>query len=74
MENRSHNRISMIKDSRGQILNTHKDIEVVLVQHFQSIAEEPLLDTSQFIMDFTKHIPKLVTREDNHNLNRLVNE
>eukprot|EP00253_Pinus_taeda_P004744 PITA_04744 len=31
-------------------------------------------DRSQFISDFTKHIPKLVTREDNYNLNRPVNE
>jgi len=46
----------------------------VLVQHFQGIAEEPLLDRSQFINDFTKHIPKLVTREDNYNLNKLVSE
>ena len=74
MEHRSHNKISMIKDSRGQLLNTHKDIKAVLVQHFQSIAEEPILDRSQFIRDFTKHIPKLVTREDNYNLNRPVNE
>ena len=74
MENRSHNRISKIKDSRGQLLNTHKVIEDVLVQHFESIAEEPLLDRSLFIRDFTKHIPKLVTREENYNLNRPMNE
>eukprot|EP00253_Pinus_taeda_P007194 PITA_07194 len=40
----------------------------------EGIAEEPLSDISQFINDFTKHIPKLVTREDNYNLNRPVNE
>eukprot|EP00253_Pinus_taeda_P019282 PITA_19282 len=74
MENRSHNRISTIKDSKGQLLNTHKDIEVVLVQHFRSITEETILDRAHFIRDFTKHIPKLVTREDNYNLNRPVNE
>eukprot|EP00253_Pinus_taeda_P003550 PITA_03550 len=43
-------------------------------QHFQGIAEEPLIDRSQFIKEFTKHIPKLVTREDNYNLNTPVNE
>eukprot|EP00253_Pinus_taeda_P034448 PITA_34448 len=62
------------RDSKGNQLNTHKDIEVVLVQHFQGISEEPLVDRSQFISDFTKHIPKLVTREYNYNINRLVNE
>lgn len=74
MEHKSHNRVSKINDSHGNQLNTHKDIEVALVQHFQGIAEEPLLDRSQFINDFTKHIPKLVTRNDNYNLNRHVNE
>eukprot|EP00253_Pinus_taeda_P032552 PITA_32552 len=74
MEHRSHNRISIIKDSRGNHLNNHKEIEDVLVQHFQGIAEEPVLYRSQFISDFTKHITKLVTRKDKYNLNRPVNE
>jgi len=74
MDHRSHNRISKIKDSQGNQLNTHKEIEAALVQHFQGIAEEPLLYRSQFINEFTKHIPKLVTRKDNYNLNKPVNE
>ena len=49
-------------------------MESVLVQHFLSIAKEPLLDRSWFINNFTKYIPKLVTREYNHNLNRTVFE
>lgn len=43
-----------------------------MVQHFQSIVQEPLVDRSQFINNFTKYIPKLVTREENYNLNRIV--
>jgi hypothetical protein len=49
-------------------------MEYVLVQHFLNIVEEPLIDRSRFINKFTKFIPKLVTREDNQNLNRLVSE
>ena len=49
-------------------------MEFVLVQHFLNIAKEPLLDRSQFINKFTRYIPKLVTREENHNLNRPVSE
>ncbi len=49
-------------------------MESVLVQHFQSIAEETIVDRSQFIKSFTKNIPNLVTREDNYNLNRPVME
>jgi len=74
MDHRSHNKFSVIKDSQGKQPNTNKEIQATLVQHFQGSAEEPLLDRSQFIKDITKHILKLVTREDNFNLNMLVNE
>ena len=74
VDHRSHNMISKLKDALGKQLSTHKEIESALVQHFQSIAEEPLIDRSQFIKNFTKYIPKLVTREDNYNLNRPVTE
>ena len=49
-------------------------MEPILVQHFLSIAKEPIIDSSQFINKFTRYIPKLVTREENHNLNRPVSE
>ena len=74
MEHRAHNKISKLRDTQGKWLNTHKEIEYALVQHFQSIAEEPLIDRSQFINNFTKRIPRLVTREDNYNLSRPVTE
>lgn len=74
MEHRSQNGITKIKYIQGKQLNTHQEIEASLVHHFQGIAKEPLIDRSQFINDFTKHIPKLVMREDNYNLNRPVNE
>ena len=44
MANRAHNRISMIKNERGEIQTTHKDIEVVLIQHFRNITRENTLD------------------------------
>ena len=74
LDHRSHHRISKLKDSQGKELVSHKEMEYVLVQHFLSIAKEPLLDRSLSINNFTKYIPKLVTREDNHNLNRSVSE
>lgn len=49
-------------------------MEYVLVQHFNNIAEETIANRSQFTKSFTQHIPKLVTREDNYNLNRPVTE
>jgi len=74
LDHRSHNEISKLKDSQGEELIPHKEMESVLVQHFLSIAEESLVNKSGFINKFTKLIPKLVTREGNHNLNRPVFE
>lgn len=70
MENRAHNSISLIKDGGGNLLNSQEEIELVLVQHFQSIAQETCHEREHSIRDFTKHIPKLVSREDNVNLYR----
>jgi len=74
MEHRAHNQITKLIDPQGKELSTHKDMESILVQHFQNIVEEPILDRSLAIKRFTQHIPKLVTREDNYNLNRPVTE
>jgi len=74
MERRAYNRITKLIDTQGKELSMHKDMESILVQHFQNIIKEPILDRSLFIKSFTQHIPKLVTREDNYNLNRLVME
>lgn len=46
----------------------------MLFQHFHGIAQETISDKEQFIRDLVGHIPKLVTREDNFNLNRPVTE
>lgn len=74
LSHRSHNKILKLRDSQGKELVTHKEMESTLVQYFLTIATEPILDRSQFIKKFTKYIPKLVTREDNHNLNRPISE
>lgn len=66
--NRAHNIISLIKDERGNLLNSHEEIDAVLVQHFQNIAKETCYDRELHIRDFTKHIPRMVSREDNANL------
>eukprot|EP00253_Pinus_taeda_P004033 PITA_04033 len=74
LDHRGHNKISKLKYFQWKELVSHKEMESILVQHFLSIAKEPLLDRPQFINNFTKYIPKLVTREDNHNLNRPMSE
>jgi len=74
MAHRAHIKITKLRDSQGIELIAHKDMETILVQHFSDIAKEPMEDRTRFIERITKHIPKLVTREDNHNLNRPVSE
>eukprot|EP00253_Pinus_taeda_P030821 PITA_30821 len=72
--NRTHNRISSIKNEEGELHISHEAIEVVLVQHFQGITQKNNSDREHFIREITSNIPKLVSREDNFNLNRPVME
>eukprot|EP00253_Pinus_taeda_P025821 PITA_25821 len=74
MVNREHSRIFAIIKEDGQLLQTHEEIEVELVQHFREIARESNTERDHHIKDLIKHIPNLVSREDNFNLNRLVTE
>eukprot|EP00253_Pinus_taeda_P034493 PITA_34493 len=74
MAHRAHNRITKIKYSQGIELVSHNDMESVLVQHLCNIAKKPLEDRSRFFDHFTQFIPRLVTRDDNQNLNRPVLE
>eukprot|EP00253_Pinus_taeda_P012133 PITA_12133 len=62
------------RDENGRILQTHEEIDAVLVKHFLDIAKENFLERKPFIKNLVKHIPKLVSREDNGNLNRPVTE
>ena len=71
---RNTNIIVKLKDQHGIERNTHEEMEKVLLQHFQKIAEETSKDRYQFMEKFTQYIPKLVTREDNFNLNKPVIE
>ena len=74
MAHRAHNRITKIRDSQGIELVSHTDMESVMLEHFCNIAKEPLEDRSRFIDHFTQYIPRMVTREDNYNLNRPLSE
>ena len=46
----------------------------MLVRHFSDITKESISDREQSIRVLTRHIPRLVSREDNFNLNRPVTE
>eukprot|EP00253_Pinus_taeda_P024373 PITA_24373 len=66
---RNNNKIVKLTDQHGIERNTHEEMVKVLLQHFQKIVEETSEDRYQFTKKFIQYIPKLVTREDNFNLN-----
>eukprot|EP00253_Pinus_taeda_P033628 PITA_33628 len=69
---RQKSRIQWLKERDRQLQTSHKNIEEVLAQHFRSITKENNPDREQCIREITNNIPKLVTREDNFNLNKPV--
>jgi len=72
--NRMHNRISSILNEDGELQTSHKNIEGVMVQYFRGITKENNPDRDQYINEITKNIPRMVSREDNFNLNKPITE
>jgi len=60
----------LIKDEEGQLLSSHEGIDAMLVQHIHGIARETISEREHFIKDLTRHILRLVSSEDNFNLNK----
>jgi hypothetical protein len=69
---RNQNKILKIRDRDGIERESHKEIKNKLVNHFQGIAQEPNQDRTEAIQRITQHIPKLVTEEQNINLNKSI--
>jgi hypothetical protein len=69
---RTHNKILKIGDHDGIERESHQEIENTLVYHFKGIAQEPNQDRMEAIQRITQHIPRLVTEEQNINLNKPI--
>jgi hypothetical protein len=74
MARRAHKKILKIRDQDGIERESHKDIETILVNHFHGIAQEPNQDITKSIQRIIKYIPRLVTEEQNNNLNKPIVE
>jgi hypothetical protein len=72
MARRAHNKILKIKDQDGIERESHQEIEISLVLHFHAIDQEPHQDRLEAIQKITKHIPRLVTEEQNIFLNKTI--
>jgi hypothetical protein len=69
---RTHNKILKNRDHNGIERESHKEIENTLVNHFQRITQEPNQGITEPIQRITQHIPRLVTEEQNINLNKPI--
>lgn len=62
---RKHNRIFSLKDSEGNLVVEHQDMEKELVSHFKGILTEPKHDRSMAIDHVKRFISNMVSREKN---------
>eukprot|EP00253_Pinus_taeda_P015416 PITA_15416 len=68
IQRRMHNNIAFIKNSQGEKLEKHEDMEKELRDHFQEALKEQTRSRIAAIREVTRHIPKLITEEHNQNL------
>eukprot|EP00253_Pinus_taeda_P020669 PITA_20669 len=60
-----HNQISQITNAQGDKLETQEDIEKEFLQYFKATSQEPAINRAEAIDDITRHIPRLITEEQN---------
>eukprot|EP00253_Pinus_taeda_P032484 PITA_32484 len=62
------NNIAFINNNQGDRIEKHEDMEKEFRDHFQEILKEPPGSREAAIKAITKHIPKLITEDQNKNL------
>ena len=72
IQNRSSYRIQRLKTRAGNRVDTRREIEAELTQHFSEILREDGGDRSRDIEQITRLIPRLVTEENNEMLNKPI--
>lgn len=72
IQRRHSNRIHKLKDSNGLVLSKHQDIQTKLINYFRDLLSEPAPNRQAAITKVIKHIPKLVSDEQNRALMRLI--
>jgi hypothetical protein len=65
MHRRHVNRITHLEDSQGNPVREHSQIETELINYYQHLLTETKEDRTIAIQRVTKHIPSLVTSEQN---------
>eukprot|EP00253_Pinus_taeda_P036591 PITA_36591 len=65
VQRRMRNQISQIINAQGEKVETQEEIELEFIQHFKEMSKEPNINRAAAIEDITKHIPRLITEEQN---------
>jgi hypothetical protein len=65
MHRRHVNRITHLEDSQGNPVREHSQIEAELINYYQDLLTETKEDRTTAIQRVTRHIPSLVTSEQN---------
>ena len=74
MHRRHINKITHLEDIQGNLTREHSKIEEELLKYYQDLLTEPQLDRTAAIRRVTKHIPALVTPEQNAALTRPITQ
>jgi hypothetical protein len=72
LQHRHSNRITSIRDTDGNKLSNHREIEIELVQYYSTLMKEPQENMKETIKKITKNIPQLITEEHNEALMREI--
>jgi hypothetical protein len=62
---RHSNNITRLISADGETIHSHEDMETTLIDYYQDLLTEPLLDRYEAITKVTQHVPSLVTQEEN---------
>jgi hypothetical protein len=65
VQRRHSNKITHLITDEGETLHSHVDLETNLINYFQNLLTEPIPDRQAAINKITRHIPSLVTQEQN---------
>jgi hypothetical protein len=65
VQRRHTNRITSLISTNGEPLHSHDDMEAALVDYYQTLLTEPILDRDEAIAKITQHVPTLVSQEQN---------
>ena len=64
----NHNTISLLISTQGTSLDSRENIEKELNSYFENLLTNHVADKTKAISKITRHIPQLITAEQNFNL------